>query len=311
LLWDFDDFTIDHRPQLLVQIGPLMTSPSMEQWLNQIGAESHIILSRDGWPDPVGRCTHLVVADPSNSLRAMADSIDALRGGLLGERPWFLDWREPDTRAVQAVDAWFAAQPTRDPGELSLVRSVLHACPPGTQLVLGNSLPVREAAVALPAGNRDLRVYANRGANGIDGLVSTAIGIALAQPGPTVAVVGDISFLHDIGALWSAREITTPFVLVVIDNHGGRIFEQLPIRDCVPSIRIDAWTTPHELELWAAGLVFGIETSRPKSLDALAESLRDALGRTGPTLIHVTCASESARLDAESLRQYLADKLFG
>jgi 2-succinyl-5-enolpyruvyl-6-hydroxy-3-cyclohexene-1-carboxylate synthase len=188
---------------------------------------------------------------------------------------------------------------------------VLGACPPGTQLVLGNSLPLREAAVALPAANHELRSYANRGANGIDGIVSTAVGIGLAHAEPTVAIVGDIGFLHDIGALWSARQVAAPFVVVVLDNHGGRIFEQLPIRDSVSPNNLDAWTTPHELDLWAAGLMFGIETSRPRSLTAIADSVREAIGRAGPTLIHVACSPDSARQDIDSLREYLTEKLFG
>lgn len=310
LLWQFDDFTIDHRPQLIVQLGPMMTSPAMEHWLTQVGAESHIILCREGWPDPVGRSTQLVVAEPANVLSTIARRIDALRGGLLGERPWFLEWRGVDTRAAQALDAWFAAQPSERPGELSVIRAVLSACPPGTQLVLGNSLPLREAAIAFPSASRELRTFANRGANGIDGIVSSAVGVALAEPVPTVAVVGDMSFLHDLGSLWSARQITSPFVVVVIDNHGGRIFDQLPIRESVAPRVLDAWTTPHDLDLWAAGLVFGIETSRPKSLAAIADSMREAIGRAGPTLIHVACSPESARVDVDSLRQYLADKLF-
>jgi len=310
LLWQFDDFTVDHRPQVIIQVGSSMTNPWVEQWLNQIGAETHVVLSRDGWPDPTGRSTHLVLADPSVSLSEMARIADTARGGLLDEKPWFLDWRGPDSRAVDKLAAWFAAQPPEEPGELSVIRAALTACPSGTRLVLGNSLPIREAAMVLPAADYGVQVFANRGANGIDGVVSTAIGIAMARPEPTVAIVGDISFLHDLGALWSARELTMPFVLVVIDNHGGRIFEQLPVRDAVAAGDLAAWTTPHELDLWAAGLVFGIETSRPRTASDVAASVRDAITRRGPTLIHVTCPPQSARSDMESLKSYLERELF-
>jgi 2-succinyl-5-enolpyruvyl-6-hydroxy-3-cyclohexene-1-carboxylate synthase len=309
LLWQFDDFTVDYRPRLIVQIGQQMTSSAIEQWLTQTGAEHHVILSRNGWPDPTGRSTHRLLGNPSTVLRTAAKCIDELRGGLLGERPWFLDWRVLDGRTEQLLDGWFAKQQD-DAGELSLIRAALMACPPGIQLVLGNSLPIREAAVALPAKDRGVATYANRGANGIDGLISTAIGVAKGQGLPTLALIGDISFIHDLGALWSARDISTPLVLVVIDNHGGRIFDQLPVSDSVKPPALEAWTTPHQLELWAAGLLFGIETSRPNSVAALASAIHDALQRQGPTLVHVTCPANSARRDIDALRRHLVETLF-
>lgn len=310
LLWQFDDFTVDFRPHLVVQIGPPMTSGHVERWLNQVGAECHIVLSRDGWPDPTGKATHLAIGDPSKLLSSIAECIDEMRGGLLGERPWILDWRTIDTRAEALLASWFTARAAREFGELSLIRAALVACPPCTQLVLGNSLPIREAATALPAVDRDVRVFANRGANGIDGLVSTAVGVALARPLPTLVLVGDISFVHDLGALWSVRSLESPFVIVVIDNHGGRIFEQLPVGDSMAAAQLEAWTTPHALELWAAGLLFGIETTRPTNLAALTDAVTQALRRPEPTLIHVTCDPNSARLDLQALKQFLLEKLF-
>jgi 2-succinyl-5-enolpyruvyl-6-hydroxy-3-cyclohexene-1-carboxylate synthase len=311
LLWQLDDFNIEFRPHLVVQIGSPMTSGHVETWLNQVGAENHVIFSRDGWPDPAGKATHLAIGDPSKLLSSVAARIDEMRGGLLGERAWFLDWRKVDTRAEGFLDRWFADRVDQEAGELSLVRAALAACGPCTQLVLGNSLPIREAATALPAVERDLRVFANRGANGIDGLVSTAVGVALARPLPTLVLVGDISFVHDLGALWSVRSMESPFVIVVIDNHGGRIFEQLPVRDSIAAAHLEAWTTPHSLELWAAGLLFGIETSRPTNVTALANTVSQALRRPEPTLIHVTCDPNSARLDLEALKQFLSERLFG
>jgi 2-succinyl-5-enolpyruvyl-6-hydroxy-3-cyclohexene-1-carboxylate synthase len=310
LLWQFDDFAIDYHPRLIVQIGPIMTSPAVEQWLSQIGAEHHVVLSRAGWPDPTGRSTYRFLGNPSEVLRTAASRIDELRGGLLGERPWFLDWRSLDARTEQLLEAWCAAQPNEGAGELPLVRAALMACPPGVQLVLGNSLPLREAAVVLPARNREVTAYANRGANGIDGLVSTAVGVAKGRGLPTVALVGDISFIHDLGALWSVRELSTPFVLIVIDNHGGRIFDQLPVSDTISPPNLEAWTTPHQLDLWAAGLLFGIETARPSSVEAVTSAVHEALGRKGPTLVHVNCAANSAQQGMNALRQHLSEKLF-
>jgi 2-succinyl-5-enolpyruvyl-6-hydroxy-3-cyclohexene-1-carboxylate synthase len=310
LLWSLDDFVLDHRPQVIIQVGPRMTSGHMDHWLRNVGAECHVVLSREGWPDPTGRSNYLALGNPSLVLKNLAEAVGAMRGGLLGERPWFLDWRTLDVRAEQLLDDWIGQQSAPSLGELSVVRWVLDACPASTQLVLGNSLPIREAATVCPAGNRELEVFANRGANGIDGILSTAVGIALAGSIPTLVLLGDISFLHDIGSLWAARSVKSPFVVVVVDNRGGRVFEQLPVRDAVAEDKLNVWTTPHQLDLWAAGLLYGIETVRPEGASALAQAVTQGLRRAGPTLIHVVTDPSSARLDADSLRVFLEANLF-
>ena len=210
LLWQLEDFVLQHRPQLIVQIGPGMTNRHLDHWLRDVGAEIHIVVTRDGWPDSLGKSQYLVQGDPSRALERLAKLIGGMQDGLLGGRPWFLEWSDVDSRGEQLLDEWLEQQHSRISSELSIVRWVLDACPSATQLVLGNSLPIREAGDVCPAANRGLCVFANRGANGIDGIVSTAVGVALASRAPTLALVGDISFLHDLGALWAARSLESP-----------------------------------------------------------------------------------------------------
>ncbi len=258
LLWGCEQFVSQYSPNLVIQLGPVPISSYWENWLERVGADRHIVFARRGWPDPSGRASAMIIGDPSKTLQACTQAIEGHNGQIVADRPWFLDWRTMDMRAEQALEDWIAT--TGPMGELQAVRAALESCPLGTRVVLGNSLPVREADLVFPSRDHGLRAFAIRGASGIDGVLSTAVGAALAGIDPTLLLIGDISFLHDIGSLIAARSVQSPLAIVVLDNRGGRIFEQLPIFATTSPDDLAYWTTPHELNLEAAGTLYGIDT---------------------------------------------------
>ncbi len=142
-------------------------------------------------------------------------------------------------------------------------------------LVLGNSLTVRQADEQSPPGTKRLRVLSQRGAAGIDGLISGAAGAASVTEHRTCVVLGDLSALHDLGGLYAARgaELT----IVVINNRGGRIFERLPAFGH-PGVPIDQLRTPHELDFEHAAEMFGLTYVRARTAHGLQEALRSATG---------------------------------
>ncbi len=308
LLWGCDRFATQFRPDLLIQLGPIPTSAVWESWLELVGAQKHIVFARHGCPDPSGRADLIVTGELSKTLGACTQVIEVQRGRKVPEMPWFLDWRAVDTRAEFALEAWLLAN---EPwGELQALRAAVESCPRGTRVVIGNSLPVREADLVAPASDRGLQSFAVRGANGIDGILSIAAGVALGGTGPTLVLLGDVSFAHDMGALYAVRDIQNPLAIVVLDNRGGRIFEQLPIHAITTPDELDYWTTPHDLNLAAAGSIYGIETQRPNDLRAIRLNTRDALKRPGATLIVIGIDPHSPRRDAKSLRDAIACAIF-
>jgi 2-succinyl-5-enolpyruvyl-6-hydroxy-3-cyclohexene-1-carboxylate synthase len=299
LLWGCEQFVAALAPDLIVQVGPIATSSNWESWLAHCGAKAHCVLARHGWPDPSGRASLVVNGDPSNALRASTLAIEDSDQYRAPQQPWLSQWRHCDARAVQALQSWAASE--RPDSELHAVRAVFESCPRGTCVVLGNSLPVREADIMWPAGYGELESFAIRGTNGIDGVLSTAVGVAKGGKRPVLALLGDISFLHDIGALHAARQTNSPLAIVVIDNQGGRIFEQLPVFEAAEPNDLQYWTTPHELSLDLAGAVYGIQSTTPSTLQALRADVSTALQTSCATLIVVRVSPSSARTETRKL----------
>jgi 2-succinyl-5-enolpyruvyl-6-hydroxy-3-cyclohexene-1-carboxylate synthase len=140
----------------------------------------------------------------------------------------------------------------------------------------------------------DLVVWSQRGANGIDGLISGAAGAAAAAGRPTALLLGDVSALHDVGGLAVARESAQPLAVVVIDNGGGRIFEHLPLArsGAIANDEWRTWLTPPGVDFEALAHAFRIEYRRADDARSARDGLAAALGHAGATLLHVVVDGE-------------------
>ena len=138
--------------------------------------------------------------------------------------------------------------------EAGVARAVHEAAPAKSALVLGNSLPIRNFDTWVPPTGTSLHVFSQRGVSGIDGIVSSAAGVASCVSEATAVLVGDVSFLHDINGLQLASQVSSPLIVVVVNNGGGRIFEQLPIARQGREEWLPYFTTPHEASVAGAAL---------------------------------------------------------
>jgi 2-succinyl-5-enolpyruvyl-6-hydroxy-3-cyclohexene-1-carboxylate synthase len=198
-------------------------------------------------------------------------------------------------------------------GEGVVARAVAEALPDGALLALGNSLPVRSMEVFAPPRPRALRVWSQRGLAGIDGLVSGVAGslhALAAEPSPPCAaalLVGDVSFQHDLGGLATLATVQAPLAIVVVQNHGGRIFEQLPLAGTAAGARaMPHFVMPQSLDVAGAAAAFGLPCTRVASLDALTDALRAARSRRGASIVEAVVPEHAAAAERTYLRRAMA-----
>ena len=297
------------RPDIVCRIGGAPTSASLLAFLGGLGDVPQVrITSGRCGKDHLGVTSLEVRSEVASFVRAVTGELSALRAVTrTSSTPdtlptWRDQWTEIDQAARQAVCAYRASD-AGEPFEGEILAAVVAGIPEGTTLFVSNGLPVRDLD-AFGGGGKPLQVYGNRGASGIDGIVSTVAGIAAASEGPSplVAVVGDIAFYHDMNGLLAVARYELDIVFVVINNDGGGIFHMLPIREHEPEFT-QYVATPHGLDFRHAAELYGIsyrcvgpptgsaDASASAFGNALENELGDALEEvltgTGPRILEV------------------------
>ena len=273
------------RPDLVVRVGQSPTSAAALRWIEEHTAARQVVLDPGGrWKDHLAVASDYLQADPTTTLPRLARRVKRA-----SPDAWTLLWSRLEERTGEVV----ARELSSCFFEGTVVAEVLAAVPEGGRLFVSNSMPVRDLdAFGAPRATRT-RVLANRGASGIDGIVSTALG-ASAVAGPVLAVLGDLAFFHDSNGLLATRESDVRVVFVVIHNDGGGIFHFLPVRD-VGSEFIPYFATPHGLDFSHLARLHGLPFTRASDVASLRESLREALARRESSVVEVRSEREENR----------------
>lgn len=288
-------FADAHAPEVVLRLGGTPTSKPAKLWLEAHRPERVVLVGPPGrWDEPSFTATEVIVAEPG----ALAAAV--LEHGVVRrpESGWLAAWRAADRAADAAIDAVLGDGPLLAP---RVSRTLGDTLPAGAVLVVSSSMPVRDVDAFVRAGAVPLRVLANRGANGIDGVVSTAAGVATAGAGPTVALLGDLALLHDLGGLVAAAQDRTSLVVVVVDDAGGGIFSFLPVARHGEAVDFTAlFRTPQAVDLAALEGLGGLRYEAVVDAAALARAVEIGLAAPGVTLVHV-------RVDAlDNLAQHRA-----
>ena len=292
-------------PELVVQIGRVPISGAWGQALaSRAGSFNHWVISPFGWNDAESTATAMLAADPAATLRRLLRRLENK------ERvsPWTGTWRRVSSAYRRVLDALLDGD---DLSEAKLARAVSLSVPAGGLLALGNSLPIRllDAFGKGPAAG--VGVLSQRGVSGIDGLVSGAAGAAVATGRATLLYLGDVSLWHDLGGLATIPHDSPPFVVVVAQNQGGRIFEQLPVAHLpgVPEKTLDHWVTPNTRSFEHAAKGFNLKYRRIDKLDVLRRCLMEAFDIGGAWLIEAEVPPHEAAEVSSSLLASLEREL--
>ncbi len=267
------------RPDVVVRIGRPAASKVLAQWVAASGAPL-VQVGGPGVVDP----DHGVVA---RLAPAMLPALGELLAGV-GDRAWRDRWLGAAALAEATIDDVLG--PEAPLSEPAVARTIARHLPAGAELVVASSMPVRDLEWF---GGPTARAHANRGANGIDGVVSTALGVALGGVA-TVAVVGDIAFVHDSGALTALAGRGADLRIVVVDNDGGGIFSFLPQAVTLPAERFEQlFGTPHGTDVVALARAHGLDATTVTT----AVELVDRIAAAGPSVTRVaTDRAENVRI---------------
>ncbi len=257
-------------PDLVLRFGEMPTSKPLRTWLVESGADQIVVDPLGDWNEPTRKAAALLRADPTELAAGWA--------ARLGEdRPPPAMWLEAEKAGREAIEAELSE--SEAPTEPGLQLALGQAYGDGDLVYTASSMPIRDQEAFLPSTAADVTFLCNRGANGIDGLISSGIGAACACDKPTTIVTGDLGLLHDVGGLAALRDVSTPVRIVVIDNDGGGIFHFLPQNDALGSNEFEALLgTPRGLDVGKAAALFGLPHRPLASLRELSSTLAAGTG---------------------------------
>lgn len=305
-------FAHSHRPDLVLRVGDLPVSKPLRAWLAELPDVPQIALDPEGaWQDPAAVLSESLAIEPAAALRQL-DTYMRLRGETSADPDWLAGWRAADALAARALGKEIRAGEVI--GEPAVAAELGALLPAEATLWVASSMPVRDIETVWSAREQPPRVLCNRGANGIDGTISSAFGAAAVAKagggGPVVLLIGDVALAHDLGGLLAATRLDIELTIVLLDNGGGGIFDFLPVartamaRERDRDIYTEHIATPTGLDAAKVAAVYGLRYEQAPTIPRLRTALEHALAPgAGSALVHVpTDRAENVALHSRMWR---------
>jgi len=286
-----DDWPV---PDAILRVGASPTSKRLRNYLARTDARQFVVDPAGAWREAEFRASDLVVADPARLAARLAEVV----GG-----PDAPDWRERWAAADRVHRDVVADATTDGQGgyfEGAVLADVADLAPEPATLVVSNSNPVRDADRYMPPTPAGYTVLGNRGASGIDGVTSTALGAGSATTDDLTLVIGDLSYYHDGNGLLSALRCGVDATIVLIDNDGGGIFHRLPIESFDPPFT-EAFRTPHGLDFEPTADLYDLGYTAVDDREAFRDAYAASVGSDGTDVIEVRTNPEASQRTRERL----------
>jgi len=291
-------FIDENDPEIILQFGRTPTSSALEKFLTETKANRYLINQYGDKFDPSRNAKKIFSIDPKVFCEGIVSRLKSKKFNR-GKSAWQNKFVKAEG-TCEKIKLKYLDKPALN--EPSIILETINTIPSGSHIFIGNSLPVRDLDHFLSNTAKKLTIYFNRGASGIDGVTSSALGIAAGKK-HTFLITGDLSFLHDLGALSLASKYSAPLTIVLINNNGGGIFESLPIAKSEKIIK-EYFTTPHNLNLSEIVKSFGISYSLINNRAKLKNHILKSLTKKSTSVLEVkTDAGKSVEIRKNYLEE--------
>ena len=217
-----DQFLKKLQPELVIRFGAMPVSKSLSQYLKGASDAKHVVIDSGlGWRDSNNIATRMIYCDEV----LFCESLSTLASEGRGKKAWLGMWQEIDLIAKETISAYIHPEEELDEGKV--IYELAKLLPEDSTVFVGNSMPIRDMDTFFHKNKKNIRIMGNRGANGIDGIVSTALGASVYER-PLFLLIGDLSFFHDMNGLLAAKMYKLNLTIILLNNDGGGIFSYLP-----------------------------------------------------------------------------------
>jgi 2-succinyl-5-enolpyruvyl-6-hydroxy-3-cyclohexene-1-carboxylate synthase len=280
-----ENFSKIFKPKFILHFGRVLTSPKLENYFSSLKLKGFVI-NRYG-----------DLHDPSRKFKVVEINEEVFIEKLLGSENKMLNEQSSQLKDLKYLDSEIEKiKPqifsiSKKINETGILLNIINSIPPNSNLMIGNSIPVRDLDFFSSIVNKNINVFQNRGASGIDGITATALGICSQSKNPTYLVTGDLSFYYDINSLLIANQNNIPLITVLINNNGGAIFRFLPISD-YKNVFDKYFLTPTNLSFKKLADAFEIDYKELKTETDILNHIKVSSVRKRPVVFEIKTYSE-------------------
>lgn len=296
------------KPEVLVMFGRTPTSKALEDFLSSSDAEKYLINSYGDWLDPYSSTSGVIVIEPEEFCRQFTDHIKKKSGdgkettsGSLGVMELY---RKAETISLSLKKEQI--EQSDFPFEGRIVTEMFSSMNEPAVIMVSNSMPARDVDYFAPLASMGHTIFNNRGASGIDGIISTALGIAAVSKRPAVLLTGDLAFYYDLNGLLASKKYGISLTIVLVNNNGGGIFEMLPVSR-EEDIFNDYFITPHGLDFSSFVASYGGEFKSVSSWQEFSRAFKSSVEKTGLNVIEIKTDPKDSTLRRRKYWQSVAE----
>ncbi|MFB6311427.1 MAG: 2-succinyl-5-enolpyruvyl-6-hydroxy-3-cyclohexene-1-carboxylic-acid synthase [Salinirussus sp.] len=286
-------------PDVVLRFGASPTSKALRHYLRDVDPTTFLVDPAGEWREAEFAATDHLVADPGWFATTLAEQVS---DG--GDPDYATRFSDAETQHWAVVNDALGGEPF----EGGLLCDVADLAPDPSTLVVSNSMPVRDLDRFGKPRAGDITVLGNRGASGIDGITSTALGAASATDDPLIAVIGDLAYYHDMNGLLAIGRCDVDATIVLVDNDGGGIFHMLPIAEFDPPFT-ELFATPHGLDFSPTADLYGLEFVSVDDRVGARAAIRESLDADGTQVIHVGFDAAASHQRRAALAERVAERL--